>query len=68
MRGDNLDIRVIVAAAGVSYKQIAAQMGVTPEYLSRVMGRPLKPEMRLRITAAVDALTGQEVDGDGKAI
>ena len=66
MRTANLDMRVIVANSKVSYKQIAAQMKVTPVYLSRVICKPLKPEMRTRILAALAELTGQEVGGDGK--
>ena len=68
MRVTNLNVRVIVAESGVSYRQIAAQMRVTPEYLSRVMGKPLKTEMLARIMGAVEALTGQEVGGDGKEV
>ena len=68
MRTTNLDVRVAVADGNVSYKAIAAQLGVTPEYLSRVMSRRLNPIMRARILAAVAELTGQEVGTDGKAI
>ena len=57
MRITNLNVRVIVAESGVSYRQIAAQMRVTPEYLSRVMSKPLKPEMLERIMTAMEALT-----------
>lgn len=53
---ENLDVRLIVADAKVTYKAIAARIGVTPEYLSRCMRYPLKPEMRARIIIAVDQL------------
>lgn len=66
MKVTNLDMRVTVAGSNVSYKQIAAQMGVTPEYLSRVMGKPLAASMRARILAALNELTGQGVGADGK--
>ena len=66
MRVTNLDVRVQVAESGISYKQIAVQMGVTPVYLSRVMGHPLKAGMRGRILAALAELTGREAGGDGK--
>lgn len=66
MRSTNLDVRVMVAESNVSYKQIAAQMGVSAVYLSRVMGKPLKTTLRARILAALAELTGQGVGGDGK--
>ena len=68
MKTTNLDVRIAVIDNNVSFKQIAAQMGVTPEYLSRVMGRQLNPLMRARILAALAELTGQGVGGDGKAV
>ncbi len=40
----------------LSYKAIAAQIGVTPEYLSRCLRYPLKEDMRVRIMAAIDVL------------
>lgn len=67
MKVINLDMRVAVADSKISYKAIAAQMGVTPEYLSRVMGRPLKGDMRARILAALAELTGRGGGGDGKS-
>ena len=64
MKTCNLDVRVAVIESNVTFKQIAAQMGVTPEYISRVLGRPLKAGMRERILAALAELTGG--GGDGK--
>ena len=58
---DNLDIRVCVSESGLLYKDIAMQMGISPEYLSRSMRRPLKPDMRSKILKAVRELRG---DGD----
>lgn len=59
---ENLDVRLIVADAKVTYKAIAARIGVTPEYLSRCMRFPLKPDMKERIIAAVDDLRGEKND------
>jgi len=56
---NNLDIRFYVMDLGLYYKDIARKMGVTPEYLSRVLRYPLKPEMRARILAAVSELKGE---------
>lgn len=52
----NLDIRITVADKGLTYRQIAKVMGVTPVYLSRVMAKELKPSMRTRILNAIDEL------------
>lgn len=52
----NLDIRITVADKGLTYRQIAEVMGVTPVYLSRVMAKELKPNMRTRILNAIDEL------------
>ena len=46
----------------ISYKAIAARIGVTPEYLSRCMRFSLKPEMKARIMAAIDDLRGEKND------
>ena len=51
-----LDIRITVADKGLTYRQIAEVMGVTPVYLSRVMAKELKPSMRTRILNAIDEL------------
>ena len=52
----NLDIRITVADKGLTYRQIAEVMGVTPVYLSRLMAKELKPAMRMRILNAIDEL------------
>ena len=52
----NIDIRMIVSDKGLTYKQIASEMGITAAHLSRVMGADLKPIMRLRILNAIDKL------------
>ena len=59
---ENLEIRLLVADMKLSYKKIAARIGVTPEYLSRCMRFPLKPDMEARIMAAVDDLRGEKND------
>ena len=52
----NLDIRITVADKGLTYRQIAEVMGVTPVYLSRLMAKELKPAMRMRILNTIDEL------------
>lgn len=56
---NNLDIRLYVKDSGLLFKDVAEQMGVTPEYLSRVLRYQLKPEMRERILTAVRELRGE---------
>ena len=61
---ENLEIRLRVVAAKVTYRQIAHKIGVTPEYLSKCMRFPLRPEMSARITAAIDELRRATDVGD----
>lgn len=56
---NNLDIRLYVKDSGLLFKDVAEQMGVTPEYLSRVLRYQLKPDMRERILTAVRELRGE---------
>lgn len=53
---ENTALRLEIAKSGISYKLIATRVGVTPEYLSRCMRFPLKPEMENRIRKAIDSL------------
>ena len=55
---ENLDVRLIVSDAKLTYKAIAKHIGVTPEHLSRCIRFRLKPDMRARILKAVDELLG----------
>ena len=52
----NIDIRLAVSDKGLTYRQIAEDMGITPEYLSRLMSKDLKPGMRERILNAIDRI------------
>jgi hypothetical protein len=60
---ENLDVRLIVSDAKLTYKAIAAEIGVTRQYLSKCMRYPLKPEMRSKILDTVDGLRGK-ANGD----
>ena len=53
----NEDLRLEIFKSGLSYREIAAEMKITPVWLSRVMARKLTPEMRRRINVAIDELT-----------
>ena len=60
----NIDIRMIVSDKGLTYKQIASEMGITAAHLSRVMGADLKPIMRLRILNAIDRVEHLREEGE----
>ena len=53
MHPENMDLRVVVIANGIRWKDVAREMNVTHTYLSRVLGKPLTPHMRARILKAV---------------
>ena len=59
----NDDLRVEIFRSGLTYREIARKMGITPVWLSRVMSRKLTPEMRRRINIAIDELTVADCGG-----
>lgn len=58
----NLDVRIYVQESGLKYKDIAKQMGITPEWLSRLMRHNLQPEMRERIMTAISEIRGEQIE------
>lgn len=58
---ENIDVRLAVSEAGLTYKKIAKQMNLTPEYLSKIMRVQLKPKMKERIIEAITVLRGEGV-------
>lgn len=52
----NIDIRLVVSDMGLTYKKLAAEMGISHEHLSRIMAKDLNPNMRTRILNAIDEL------------
>ena len=57
MNLENLDIRTIVADRGLLYQDIAAEMKIAPESLSRLMRCKLTRKSRQRILTAIDELS-----------
>lgn len=55
----NADIRKDVFESGITYRKIAQQMNVTPEYLCRIMSVELSEKNRERIRKAIDAVKKQ---------
>lgn len=53
----NLDIRMMVSENGLKYKDVAAEMNVSPEWLSRLLKNDLTPENKIRVMRAVERLT-----------
>ena len=53
----NEELRLDIFKSGLSYREIAAEMKITPVWLSRVMARKLTPDMRRRINVAIEELT-----------
>ena len=51
-----MDLRVVVIANGIRWKDVAREMNVTHTYLSRVLGKPLTPCMRARIIEAINQM------------
>lgn len=57
---ENLNIRIAVKDSGVTYKAIAKEIGITPEWLCRLMRTDLSPENKIRIMTAIDRLKARE--------
>lgn len=58
----NLDVRILVSESGLKYKAIADQMGISAEWLSKLMKYTLTAENKARIIAAINKLKGVEAD------
>ena len=57
---ENLDIRLIVSESGLKYKDIAKEMNISREWLSRLMRNTLSPKNKVRILTAVETLKKAE--------
>lgn len=60
----NLDIRMIVSENGLQYKDIAHELNVTPEWLSRLMKNTLTTDNKVRIMQAIERLMNGAADHD----
>lgn len=56
----NIDIRVMVSDSGLKYQAIAAEMGISPEWLSTIMRKELSEENKDRILQAIRKLKGEK--------
>ena len=57
-RLDNLPIRQIIETSGLTYGAVAKEMGVTKQWLSCMLCKPLSDVNRHRIMKAVNTLRG----------
>ena len=60
---ENLDVRLTVSEYGVTYRQIARVMGITPEHLSHLMGEELSAKNRDRIYRAIEQVVDERERG-----
>ena len=58
----NLDIRLMISDKGLKYKDIADEMNISAEWLSRLMRYDLTLENKVRILSAIERLTHEAVD------
>lgn len=54
----NNEVRLEILGRGLTYRQVADKMKVSQVWLSTVLGRKLTPDMRKRISTAIDELAG----------
>lgn len=60
---NNLDIRMIVSENGLKYKDIADEMNISSEHLSRLMRNTLTIDNKVRVMGAIERLMkGAEMD------
>lgn len=52
----NLDIRLLVSDNNLKYKDIADELYITPEWLSKLMRHTLTTDNKIRILKAIDRL------------
>lgn len=59
----NIDVRVLVTESGLTYKEIAKELNISQEWMSRLMRYTLSPENRERILSAVMRLREAKNNG-----
>lgn len=56
---NNIEVRIKVMKAGITYRQIAEKMGITPEHLCRLLRSPLDEKNKFRILSAIAEIEGR---------
>lgn len=62
----NQSIRDVVYHHRLTYRRIAEQIGISPEWLSRLLSRDLSEGNRVRIEKAIDQLIAERVGNNGE--
>lgn len=52
----NIDVRVAISDSGLRHKDIAKEMGISPEWFSRLLRNELSPENWIRVTQAIERM------------
>ena len=52
----NLEIRQMVSECGLKYRDVAREIGISPEWLSRLLRKELSQENEDRILKAIEVL------------
>lgn len=58
----NLELRLKIDKSGLTYKQIAKELGITQQWLCRLMKKDLSPNNRIRILMAIDRINAREAE------
>ena len=53
----NIDVRQIVSEGGLKYKDLAKELNISPEWLSRLMRNTLSAANKARIMNAIEKLS-----------
>lgn len=57
---ENIDIRILVSNSDFGYKDIAKYLGVSRQWISKLMRYELSPGNKLKILSAINALQNVE--------
>lgn len=60
----NLDLRVKMADNDILIKDLAAELGTTPTYMSRIMGNPLSAIWAVRIRLAISRMIERKKESE----
>ena len=53
---NNLEIRMLVSEEGLTYREIADEMNICRQHLSRLLRNELTTENKLRVMVAIDRI------------
>ena len=53
---ENLDVRMKINAAGLTFKDVAGKIGISSVHMSRLLSKPLNSKNWVRIMKAIEDL------------